>query len=107
MSNAIRQRQAVERQILTAVVEDARKAGFTFTLDNGAGREETEYLTAESIIEAMCASDEDRLYFMRDNDIAGWVYFVYGNGGWDVINDYTTNLEAVLTRANKLADSLS
>jgi len=34
------------------------------------------------------------------------VYFVLGNSGWDVISDYTTNLEALLAGANALAESL-
>lgn len=37
----------------------------------------------------------------------GWVRFVYGNDGWDCINDYTTNLESVLAPVNAYADSLS
>lgn len=36
----------------------------------------------------------------------GWVRMIYGNDGWDVMADYTTNLEDVLTDANKLADKL-
>jgi len=37
----------------------------------------------------------------------GWVRFVYGNDGWDVMNDYTTNLEDTLKDVNAFADSLS
>lgn len=31
---------------------------------------------------------------------------IYGNTGFDVINDYTTNLETVLAGTNALADQL-
>jgi len=37
---------------------------------------------------------------------SGWVYFVYGNDGWDVVSDYTTNLEAVLKGSGELAERL-
>lgn len=36
----------------------------------------------------------------------GWVRFVYGNDGHDVISDYTTNLESVLEPINAYAESL-
>jgi hypothetical protein len=36
-----------------------------------------------------------------------WVRFVYGNGGWDVISDYTMSLETVLAPINAYADSLN
>lgn len=35
-----------------------------------------------------------------------WVRFVYGNDGWDVICDYTTNLETVLQPIIDYADTL-
>ena len=64
----------------------------------------------------MRTTDEDCLFvrtrpgdpFDRGEDRApfdGWVQFIYGNAGFDVINDYTVNLEAALARTNKLADS--
>jgi hypothetical protein len=39
-----------------------------------------------------------------DRDAHGWVRFVYGNDGWDVVSDYTTNLEPHMKNADKLAD---
>lgn len=35
----------------------------------------------------------------------GWVQFVYGNDGYDVISNYTTNLEQVLKPINDWVDS--
>ena len=34
----------------------------------------------------------------------GWVYLVFGNDGWDVISDYTTNLEFLMGEALKISD---
>jgi hypothetical protein len=36
----------------------------------------------------------------------GYVYFGYGNDGYDVISDYTTNLEDVLEPVNAYAEKL-
>jgi hypothetical protein len=32
----------------------------------------------------------------RDNGPTLWVRFVYGNDGWDVINDYSMALETII-----------
>jgi hypothetical protein len=40
----------------------------------------------------------------QDTKEFGWVRFIYGNGGWDVINDYTTNLEPWMTNVDAIAD---
>lgn len=37
----------------------------------------------------------------------GWVHFVYGNDGYDVISDYSTNLESVLKPVTDYADTLA
>lgn len=37
----------------------------------------------------------------------GWVRLVFGNDGWDVVSDYTTDLEPVLAPVNDYADSFS
>jgi hypothetical protein len=34
----------------------------------------------------------------------GWVFLVYGNDGYDVVNDYTTNLEDLMKPVNEYAD---
>ena len=58
----------------------------------------------------MFTTDEDKLLFYKQEDIGtvnalyGWVFFVYGNDGYDVVNDYTINLESVMKEANELAD---
>lgn len=56
-----------------------------------------------------CWAVDDCHLFVRDGNgnRKGWVRFVYGNDGWDVMNDYTTNLEDVLKEVNAYADSLS
>ena len=64
-----------------------------------------------AIIAAMFSTDEDYLFAMTPGEDgklkrAGWVRFIYGNTGFDVINDYTTNLETVLAGTNALADQL-
>lgn len=48
--------------------------------------------------EAAFTTDDDKLLVYRPGapQHFGWVWFVYGNSGWDVIADYTINLETQL-----------
>jgi hypothetical protein len=55
----------------------------------------------------MFKTDQEHIRVFRDNEQIGWVFFVYGNDGWDVVNDYTTNLEFIMQCANKIADQHS
>lgn len=107
-----------ERAIMEATVDALLAAGHDltvfdseeYTLRNGKDR--------RAILEAMRTTDDDLLIvdavivdkgreYESCESSFGWVRFVYGNDGWDVINDYTTNLEDVLAPVNALADSLS
>lgn len=93
---SVKMRQIVEKEIVTAVVAALLKAGFILAVDNGDndGREyEIVSDDAVRIMNAMFQTDEEYLYAMKDHAPVGWVYLVYGNDGWDVLSDYTTNLE--------------
>lgn len=60
------------------------------------------------IIEALQTTDSDFLfcYPAPDTGRKGFVMFVYGNDGYDVICDYTSNLEDILISVNQYADDL-
>jgi hypothetical protein len=69
-------------------------------VDNG-GEDEDDWTVAPTrdraeIVKALRQTDEEHIYaFMPNSKKAfGWVYLVYGNCGYDTVNDYTTNLEA-------------
>lgn len=105
ISKEVAARQAIERRIALAVVEAALHAGYLISVDNG----EDETLRSahkSAILNAMFLTDEDRLYIWNGTERLGWVYLVYGNDGWDVINDYTTNLDDlhIMDEANRLSD---
>jgi hypothetical protein len=106
-------RQAIEVAIVKRIVKDALKAGYTLDVDDGGDRLAVWGSTsAKEVLAALINTDEDRL-ILRKLDATGdtliekgWVRLVYGNDGWDVVNDYTTNLEDVLAGANALAEKL-
>lgn len=95
-------RQEVERKIATAVIVQGLAAGYQIVVDNH--EEQTPLLdNLDDVLKAMFQTDEEHLKFFREGE-RGWVFFVYGNDGWDVINDYTTNLEHIMTEAQKISD---
>jgi hypothetical protein len=107
----LKQRINLEKRIARIIVEDALQAGFSLNVNNGGDIHELKAPVTDkkTVIDAMFKTDEEHLlvYNSSNGKQIGWVFFVYGNDGWDVVNDYTVNLEPVMKRANKIADQHS
>jgi hypothetical protein len=106
------ERQEIELKIIKTFLEDAAKEGYYFTVDNG---EEIILRTTQDIPLVMAnvrSVDDELLYFSKKEghkDYAkmfGWVRLVYGNSGWDVITDNTTNLEPIMERVDHFIDEV-
>ncbi len=108
MTMTVPSRQQIERQIIERVVKDALAAGFQITVDDGGDAPSVSRSTNQAVImAAVMLTDEDFLYYSKSGEpLQGWVRLIYGNDGWDVVNDYTTNLEPLLTGAQAEADRL-
>lgn len=114
MSVAMRQR--VEKVIVRKLVADLLAAGYrlTVSLENGYDIEECLLGSTDrrKILEEAFAGDECHVFVHKDDKLIegrslnciGWVKLVFGNDGWDVISDYTTNLEKYMDGASRLAD---
>lgn len=107
-TSEVRRRIEVEKRIVKKTVKDLLAAGYFLAVYDG----EEEHPVTDNIKklhDALMETDEDYLFvFTKDDkeEKMGWVRFVYGNDGWDVICDYTTNLEDVLKDVNELAQEL-
>lgn len=109
---SVKMRQEVERRIAEQVIKDAIAAGYTLGVYDGEEVTLRGSSDAAAVLGAMFTSDEDSILVYdspapTEDAPFGWVRFIYGNDGWDVIHDYTINLEPVMVEANKLADSYS
>ncbi len=112
MSVAVR--QAIERAIASEFVRAALDKGLIIGVDNGdnsggatfAG-DAYEYVGTSygRTLEAMFLTDDERVYVIKPGAKRpfGWVKFVYGNEGTDVISDYSTNISGVVRSAEALA----
>ena len=102
-------RQKIEKEIAQAAASGLINAGFKVAVFDGEEITLKPTTHVESILEAMFTSDEDYM-FVHSSDTGervGFVRFIYGNDGWDVINDYSVCLEQALAQADKLAESYS
>jgi len=98
---AIKRRHSVEVDIVTKTVDALLKAKFLLSVDDGDGEIFPPTKDRQKILDALINTDEDYLFVYNETMgvvlYLGWVRFVYGNDdGYDVISDYTINLEYVL-----------
>lgn len=102
----VEQRQAIERKIVSQAIRDLTNAGYEVVVNDGEDDVTEPTMDYSTIFNAMFSTDMDylKVYAPGIRICNGWVFFVYGNDGPDVINDYTTNLEGVLAATIELAD---
>jgi len=100
--------RTIERMIVRKVIADALAAGFALDVYDGGEFVLTRSTDPAAILAAMFSTDEDYLHYRAppEGPRKGWVRFTYGNGGSDVVSDYTTNLEPVMKGASLLADAI-
>lgn len=107
MTMTLETRQAIERQIIDRIVTDALAAGYQLSVDDGGEITVSRSTDHAAIMAAVMTTDEDYLRVSKAGEpISGWVRLVYGNDGWDVVCDHTTNLSELLTGASDEADRL-
>ena len=103
----IKTRQMIEKWIAQKFIRVALAAGYAISLDNGGDEFEFEHSTDFKFITGeMHATDQERLHLSQDGKHIGWVFFVYGNDGWDVICDYTVSLEHLMPEVSQLSARL-
>lgn len=107
---AVEKRQAIERRIVRRAVKAFLNAGFAVSVYDGEDYSIRCSTSVKAIMAKVQACDEEWLHVLRKVDGEwkrfGTVCLVYGNGGWDVISDYSVNLEQWLAEVNVYAGSL-
>lgn len=113
----LERRQEIERRIVRRFVQDALKAGYRLAVSLERGYDVEEMLLGSKDVKAIMAEafagDEAHIFVqpaegatVEEGQVVseGWVYIVLGNDGYDVISDYTVNLEPLLVGANAIAE---
>lgn len=89
-------RHALEAKILLKVIEKAIAAGYAITLNDGEVDVLVHNRSTSELMDAAMSSDEDVITLFDGPRHLGWILFVYGNGGWDVISDHSGLLQDFL-----------
>jgi hypothetical protein len=97
--------QEQENAIMRRVIKCALDAGFTLDVHDGGGIALKNCVLPRAVFEAMKTTDEDTLFFRRNGVTFGWVKFVYGNAGYEVICDHTLSVTDIIAPATALAES--
>lgn len=98
----------MEAAIVRNAVHELLDHGFTLSVDTGGEDYEIDRsVDPDAVIAELMNTDEDRLLARAGESIKGWVHFVYGNDGYDVICDMTVSLEPYLPETVALAETYS
>lgn len=113
-------RQELEKRIVRSFVKAALKAGHRLAVSLERGYDVDEMLlgstNVKEIMDAAFAGDDAHIFVqpaegptVEEGQVVstGWVYIVMGNDGYDVICDYTTNLEPLMAGPNKISEKYS
>lgn len=104
---SVKMRQMVEREIADQVVDSLLEAGYLLGVNDGEEITIHHSTDAAKIKAALMTTDEDYIFVYvkgddpKDTRPQYWVRLVYGNDGWDVINDYTVHLDPVIGEGTK------
>lgn len=83
-----------EGKIARKLVSELLARGFTVSVNDGEEWTVNRSTDKAEIIGALFSTDEDVIRgFRPDGPTIGMAYLVYGNDGYDVINDYTCDGE--------------
>lgn len=101
-----RRRIAGEKRVVNRVIKDLLAAGYTLSVDYREDDLPVKDSTSfREVSQAMMACDEEWIIARKDGK-SSWVFFVYGNDAWEVICDYTIDLEEVLKGAFDLGNKI-
>lgn len=90
MSIPVEKRIDIEKQVVTCIVEQALKKGYIITVFDGEAYPIKKSNDKTAILKELFACDEEMLIIrMPYGDKIGTVTLIYGNDGWDVVNDYS------------------
>lgn len=99
--------QEMDRAIVTQCVEELLEQGFNLSLFHEEALAFKHSTNKEQILSNLLQCDEETLaIYDNTQQRVGWVFFVYGNDGYDVISDYSITIEQYIPKTQELVDKL-
>ena len=95
----------IEARIVASCVYELLEHGFLLSVDNGGDDYEINRSSdGEAVFAKLMKQPEERLMAIKNDNIFGWIHFVYGNSGYDVICDMTVSLESYTVKTQALCE---
>lgn len=105
LSLKVQNRQRIEREICTKLIETAIAAGYTISVDNGEEIVIKRSIVLADILAVMFSVDEETLKLHDIHGGTSSVFLTYGECGYDVIADHNSTLEELLEPVFKFAET--
>ena len=99
----VSKRRGVEVEIVSFLVEELLGAGCFITIEES---EVEKCDDRDRLLGNVFDRDEETLIVYRGERLIGWVDLVYGNDGFDVIADYSLNLEPCMSNVFEYIETL-
>jgi hypothetical protein len=100
----VKKRIAIEKAVVRAFVKSALNEGCEISVYDGMDYPLKRSTDEAAIMKAIMSTDEDHLFVWKGGVKIGFVSLVYGNDGWDVICDYSVNLEPLMADCRAVSD---
>ncbi len=97
-------RMTVEYKIVMMTAKSLLANGYAIAVNDGDEIVLDYTADLPAIEAALFTTDEDYFFSRKQGEPDGWIRFIYGNDGPDVINDYTLSLEPIMTKVDAYAD---
>lgn len=109
IAQSIRRRVIIERAVIRKACRDILAAGYWLRVNDGYEWVCKPTTDLELVMGSIMSTDHDFIRVYKDGKTIGWFQCVYGNDGWDVIANNTTNLDdlGLLKGATELADKFA
>jgi hypothetical protein len=98
----VRPRVRMELKIVNQLIKSAKAYGYTLKEAQAEDEGDFDYDIKDMIFNL----DEAKIMVYKEDKYIGWIHLVLGNDGYDLISDYSMNLEGFLATCNELADKL-
>ena len=99
-----------EQAMLKCLIAELLEHGFALSVNDGEEEVVKQSRDPEKIFQACRSTDQDLLIVFhlepRGLRQIGWIKLVYGNDGWDLLSDYTINLEPFLVKTQTLSNTI-
>lgn len=95
---AVRTCALLELEIVHGLIDAAAAKEYNFHV-----QDEPRVYCAEDLIWQLFDLDEAWINVLDGPKSVGWIRLTFGNSGYDLISDYSTNLESFLKPVNELA----